>query len=172
MTTIQTLSDAIRDAWASVPAPPVEDMKYVPWGWGERAARSHERLTFAVRIGYVLAGTSPSPKTHSQNPFTEVSMAPPELPSRQILDALPGRALKFLSTVSKSKVIHAALAERGYTAADHRLGLAPASLRLQQPQRGHLRGRPRRPPRHSRALSAARPRPLFLTGRALAIGSA
>ena len=39
MTTIQTLSDAIRDAWASVPAPPAEDMKYVAWGWGEAAAR-------------------------------------------------------------------------------------------------------------------------------------
>jgi hypothetical protein len=36
---IQPLYDAVRDAWASVPAPPVEDMKYVAWGWGERAAR-------------------------------------------------------------------------------------------------------------------------------------
>jgi len=36
---IDTLSDAIRDAWASIPAPPVEDLKYMAWGWGEDAAR-------------------------------------------------------------------------------------------------------------------------------------
>ena len=39
MTTIQTLSDAVRDAWASIPAPPAEDMQYMDWGWGEEAAR-------------------------------------------------------------------------------------------------------------------------------------
>jgi sugar/nucleoside kinase (ribokinase family) len=39
MTTIPTLSDAVRDAWASIPAPPVEDLKYMAWGWGEDAAR-------------------------------------------------------------------------------------------------------------------------------------
>jgi hypothetical protein len=39
MTTIQTLSAAVCDAWASVPAPPVEDMKLMAWGWGEEAAR-------------------------------------------------------------------------------------------------------------------------------------
>jgi hypothetical protein len=38
MMTIRTLSDAIRDAWASIPAPPAEDMKYMAWGWGEDAA--------------------------------------------------------------------------------------------------------------------------------------
>jgi hypothetical protein len=43
-------------------------------------------------------------------------------PSRQILDDLPGRALKFLSTVSRSKPIHAALAERAYTADEHQEG--------------------------------------------------
>jgi hypothetical protein len=39
MTTIRTLSDAVRDAWASIPAPPAEDLKYMAWGWGEEAAR-------------------------------------------------------------------------------------------------------------------------------------
>jgi sugar/nucleoside kinase (ribokinase family) len=39
MTTIRALSDAIRDAWASIPAPPAEDLKYMAWGWGEDAAR-------------------------------------------------------------------------------------------------------------------------------------
>lgn len=43
-------------------------------------------------------------------------------PSRQILDDLPGRALKFLSTLSKSKTIHAALAERAYTEDEHQEG--------------------------------------------------
>jgi hypothetical protein len=39
MTTIRSLSDAIRDAWAAIPAPPAEDLKYMAWGWGEDAAR-------------------------------------------------------------------------------------------------------------------------------------
>jgi hypothetical protein len=33
------LSDAVRDAWASLPAPPADDLKYMAWGWGEEAAR-------------------------------------------------------------------------------------------------------------------------------------
>jgi len=40
MTTIRTLSDAVRDAWASIPAPPAEDLEYMAWGWGEAAARA------------------------------------------------------------------------------------------------------------------------------------
>jgi hypothetical protein len=40
MMTIRTLSDAVRDAWASIPAPPAEDLKYMAWGWGEDAARA------------------------------------------------------------------------------------------------------------------------------------
>ncbi len=40
MTTIRTLSDAVRDAWAAIPAPPAEDLKYMAWGWGEHAARA------------------------------------------------------------------------------------------------------------------------------------
>jgi hypothetical protein len=40
MTTASTLSDAVRDAWASVPAPPADDLKYMEWGWGERASRA------------------------------------------------------------------------------------------------------------------------------------
>jgi sugar/nucleoside kinase (ribokinase family) len=40
MTTIHILSDAVRDAWASIPAPPAEDLKYMAWGWGEEAARA------------------------------------------------------------------------------------------------------------------------------------
>ena len=40
MTTISSLSDAIRDAWASVSAPPAEDMKYMAWISGEAAAKA------------------------------------------------------------------------------------------------------------------------------------
>ncbi len=39
MKAIRDLSDAVRDAWAAIPAPPVEDLKYMAWGWGEDAAR-------------------------------------------------------------------------------------------------------------------------------------
>jgi hypothetical protein len=40
MTTSSELMDAVRDAWSSIPAPPVEDLKYMNWGWGEEAARA------------------------------------------------------------------------------------------------------------------------------------
>ncbi len=40
MTTESTLYEAVRDAWAAVPAPPVEDLQYMEWGWGEEAARA------------------------------------------------------------------------------------------------------------------------------------
>jgi len=43
-------------------------------------------------------------------------------PSRQILEELPPRALKFLSALSKSSTLHAALAARGYEEADHQEG--------------------------------------------------
>lgn len=40
MTTAGQLYDAVRKAWASIPAPPAEDLKYMTWGWGEDAARA------------------------------------------------------------------------------------------------------------------------------------
>lgn len=40
MTTPSELFDAVRDAWAEVPAPPAEDLQYMAWGWGEEAARA------------------------------------------------------------------------------------------------------------------------------------
>jgi hypothetical protein len=40
MTTARTLSDAVRDAWSAIPAPPAEDLKYMAWGWGEEAAEA------------------------------------------------------------------------------------------------------------------------------------
>ena len=43
-------------------------------------------------------------------------------PSRQVLEELPTRSLKFLSAVSKSLLIHAALEARGYSDADHQEG--------------------------------------------------
>ena len=43
-------------------------------------------------------------------------------PSRQVLDELPGRVLKFLGAVARFGTIHAALVERGYAAVDHREG--------------------------------------------------
>lgn len=38
--TPRILQDAVREAWASVPAPPVDDLKYFAWGWGEEAAEA------------------------------------------------------------------------------------------------------------------------------------
>lgn len=38
MTMASTLYAAVRDAWASIPPPPAEDLKYMAWGWGEEAA--------------------------------------------------------------------------------------------------------------------------------------
>jgi hypothetical protein len=40
MATASELMDAVRDAWSSIPAPPVDDLKYMNWGWGEEAARA------------------------------------------------------------------------------------------------------------------------------------
>lgn len=40
MTTASTLSDAVRDAWSSIPPPPAEDLQYMSWGWGEEAWRA------------------------------------------------------------------------------------------------------------------------------------
>jgi hypothetical protein len=40
MTTPDALYEAVRDAWASIPAPPAEDLKYMEWGWGKEAART------------------------------------------------------------------------------------------------------------------------------------
>jgi hypothetical protein len=34
------LYDAVREAWSSVPAPPVEDLQYMAWGWGNAAAEA------------------------------------------------------------------------------------------------------------------------------------
>ncbi len=38
MTTPAKLSEAVRAAWAAIPAPPAEDLQYMAWGWGEEAA--------------------------------------------------------------------------------------------------------------------------------------
>ena len=37
MTTVRALQEAVRDAWAPIPAPPADDLKYMAWGWGEEA---------------------------------------------------------------------------------------------------------------------------------------
>ena len=37
MSTAMTLYDAVRKAWAPIPAPPAEDLKFMAWGWGEEA---------------------------------------------------------------------------------------------------------------------------------------
>jgi hypothetical protein len=34
------LSEAVREAWSPVPAPPDEELEYLEWGWGEAAART------------------------------------------------------------------------------------------------------------------------------------
>jgi len=40
VTTASGAHDAVRAAWASIPAPPAEDMQYMEWGWGQEAARA------------------------------------------------------------------------------------------------------------------------------------
>ncbi len=40
MTTASTLYGTVRDAWVSVPPPPVEDLQYMSWGWGDDAWRA------------------------------------------------------------------------------------------------------------------------------------
>lgn len=40
MATAGELMAALRDAWSSIPAPPVEDLQYMSWGWGKEAARA------------------------------------------------------------------------------------------------------------------------------------
>lgn len=37
---IRAQSDAVRDAWRSVPAPPAEDLEYMAWAWGDEAAEA------------------------------------------------------------------------------------------------------------------------------------
>lgn len=40
MSTAFTLYETVKEAWASIPPPPVEDLKYMAWGWGEEAAHT------------------------------------------------------------------------------------------------------------------------------------
>lgn len=49
-------------------------------------------------------------------------MPPTPQPSRQVLEELPPRSLKFLSALSKSTILYAALATRGYGESDHQEG--------------------------------------------------
>ncbi|MEO5726050.1 MAG: hypothetical protein ABI134_20685 [Byssovorax sp.] len=49
-------------------------------------------------------------------------MPPTPQPSRQVLEEIPTRSLKLLSALSRSSIIHAALAARGYTEPDHQEG--------------------------------------------------
>ena len=53
-----------------------------------------------------------------------------DMPSRQTLDELPGRALEFLSAASRSQVIFASLAARGYDMMEHERVAASQSGRL------------------------------------------
>jgi hypothetical protein len=40
VTTAAALAEAVRSAWASIPAPPADDLASMSWGWGEKAARA------------------------------------------------------------------------------------------------------------------------------------
>lgn len=40
MTTESALIEAVRGAWSLVPPPPLEDLRYMTWGWGEEAYRA------------------------------------------------------------------------------------------------------------------------------------
>lgn len=49
-------------------------------------------------------------------------MSEEKQPSRQVLDELPGKALKFLTALSTNMAVRGLLASRGYTDADHEEG--------------------------------------------------
>jgi hypothetical protein len=40
MTTARELCVAVHEAWADIPPPPPEQLKYFEWGWGAEAARA------------------------------------------------------------------------------------------------------------------------------------
>jgi hypothetical protein len=91
MTTARTLSDAVRDAWASVPAPPAEDLKYMAWGWGEDAARE-------------FTGVAPMDvDTHSKGFFAAEPLL--DLPPRAAAAYLGTYLLAFLRSIEQQKAI-------------------------------------------------------------------
>jgi hypothetical protein len=52
MTTTAAMTDAVRAAWSTVPAPPPEDLDMLDWGWGEQAALALTNIApTAVDIG-------------------------------------------------------------------------------------------------------------------------
>lgn len=63
--TARTLIDAVRDAWASIPAPPAEDLKFMEWGWGEKAARA---FTGVAPVDVDIA----SPGFHAATPLLDL----------------------------------------------------------------------------------------------------
>jgi hypothetical protein len=40
MINTDAMTTAVRTAWSHIPPPPVEDLKYMAWGWGEEAWRA------------------------------------------------------------------------------------------------------------------------------------
>lgn len=53
--TASALFDEVRAAWASIPAPPAEDMAMMQWGWGEKAARAFTGVA-PVDVDFTAAG--------------------------------------------------------------------------------------------------------------------
>ncbi len=91
MTTIPTLSDAVRDAWAAIPAPPAEDLKYMAWGWGEHAARA-------------FTGVAPMDVDMSSKGFYAATPLL-DLPSRAAAAYLGTYLLSLLRSIEQQKAI-------------------------------------------------------------------
>ena len=91
MITTRTLSDAVRDAWASIPAPPAEDLKYMAWGWGEDAARE-------------FTGVAPMDvDTHSKGFFAATPLF--DLPNRAAAAYLGTYLVYMLRSLERQKAI-------------------------------------------------------------------
>ena len=91
MTTMSTLSNAIREAWASIPAPPAEDLKYMAWGWGEDAARE-------------FTGVAPMDVDRRSKGFFAATPLL-DLPSRASAAYLGTYLLSLLRTIEEQKTI-------------------------------------------------------------------
>jgi hypothetical protein len=91
MTPASALSDAVRDAWASIPAPPAEDLRYMAWGWGEDAWRAFAGVApVDVDIG--------SPGFHAATPLLD-------LPPRAAAAYLGTYLLALLRGLERQKAI-------------------------------------------------------------------
>jgi hypothetical protein len=86
----EAMAEAVRAAWSRIAAPPADDLQYVAWGWGERAAEA-------------LVGVAP----------VDVDITSPGfLGSTPLLDIPPRAAAAYLGTYLLSLLGGLTLQER------------------------------------------------------------